>query len=119
MFFKIDILKNFAIFTGKQVFRCATLLKTFCLLLVARCSLLYARSLLVSAIWLLLFARCSLRFACCLLLFRPSYVMKVHYKLRKNTMKNFFIRVFLTSAKILERKGSISPSSFSGQLSDY
>ena len=119
MFFKIDILKDFSIFTGKQVYRRATLLKVFCLLLVARCSLLYAHSLLVSAICLLLFARCSLRFGCCSLLFRPSYVMKVHYKLRKNTMKNFFINMFVISAKILERKGSISPSSFSGQLSDY
>ena len=29
------------------------------------------------------------------------------------------IAMFLASAKIQERKGSISPSSFYGQLSDY
>ena len=34
-------------------------------------------------------------------------------------MENVLIGVVVDSAKTLEHEGSISPSSFSGQLSDY
>ena len=64
--------------------------------------------------------------ACCLslsvrcqLLFRPSYVMKVQHKLRKNTIENFFISVLVASGKILECEERILPSNFYGQLPDY
>ena len=45
--------------------------------------------------------------------------MKVYYKLRKNTIENASISVFVASVKISKREGSISPSSFYGQLPDY
>ena len=88
--------------------------------LVARCSLLFARCSLLFARCPLFFARCcSLLFACCSLIFCPSYVMKVCYKLKRNTIENVLISVFVASAKIPERDGSISRSSFYRQLLNY
>ena len=91
------------------------------LLLVDCYFLLVARCFLLDAITFcsLLVTFCSMPFARCVLLFGPSYVVKVKYKLKKNTMENVLIGVVVDSAKTLEHEGSISPSSFSGQLSDY
>ena len=91
------------------------------LLLVDCYFLLVVRCFLLDAITFcsLLVTFCSIPFARCVLLFGPSYVVIVKYKLKKNTIENVLIGVVVDSAKTLEHVGSISSSSFSGQLSDY
>ena len=61
--------------------------------------------------FLLLLARCLVLFARCFLFFRPSYVMKIKYKFRKNTIENIIINVLIA--------WSISLYRFYGQLPDY
>ena len=109
------------------------LLVTFCALLVTFCALLvtFALCLLLCARYLLLFARCSLpllfvcyfvlvaRHFCSLFVNFLLYVMKVQYKLRKDTVEKILISVLVASAKIPEREESISPSSFYRQLPSY
>ena len=87
--------------------RLKLLLFARCLLLVTFCSLLITFSSLVDTFFSLLVTFCSLFFTFCWFL-----VMKVQCKLRKNTIKIVLASMLVASAKILERKGSISPSSF-------
>ena len=100
-------LENYSLFVTFYPF-----LVTFYLLLATLCSLVVTfSSLLVSF--------CSLLVTFYLLpvTFRPSYVMK-EYKLRENAIESILISVLVVSGKILEQEGSISPSSFYGQLPD-
>ena len=64
-----------------------------CLLLFGRYLLLFARCSLLFACFLSLFTRCSLYLARCSLPFRPSYVLKVQYRVRKNTIESVIISV--------------------------
>ena len=62
----------------------------------------------------LLVARCSLLFACCSLFSRPSYVMKIQYKLRKNAIKNEVIVYLLLQLKSQSAREASSHLSFKG-----